>query len=162
MNKQSYFKQFNLAQVNKIKWFRVLVCFTNNSMYFEPNLQRKATQREVRWLCSRRYMCQVSFSTLELVIVEGNGTGDEAVCLIWHKYFWEGSESNCVLPFSQVWLISRADLVLLFWLGNHSRRKKTEFKPDLLCLKKLPCVTTYPWRKAANTKLLFNLYICIH
>ena len=32
MIKQFYFKQFNLAQVNKVEWFQVLLCITNNSI----------------------------------------------------------------------------------------------------------------------------------
>ena len=30
MIKQLHFNQFNLAQVNKVKWFRVLQCITKN------------------------------------------------------------------------------------------------------------------------------------
>ena len=32
MIKQFYFKQFNLAQVNKVNWFQVLVRISNNSI----------------------------------------------------------------------------------------------------------------------------------
>ena len=32
MIKQFYFKQFNLAEVSKVKWFQVLLCITNNSI----------------------------------------------------------------------------------------------------------------------------------
>ena len=30
MIKQFYFLQFNLAEINKFKWFQVLLCITNN------------------------------------------------------------------------------------------------------------------------------------
>ena len=32
MIKPFYFYQFNLAHVNKVKWFQVLLCITNNSI----------------------------------------------------------------------------------------------------------------------------------
>ena len=32
MIKQFYFEQFNFAYVNKVKWFKVLLCITNNSI----------------------------------------------------------------------------------------------------------------------------------
>ena len=32
MIKQFYFRQFSLELVNRIKWFQVLVCITNNLM----------------------------------------------------------------------------------------------------------------------------------
>ena len=32
MIKQFYFKQFNLAWVNKVKWFQLLRCIANNSI----------------------------------------------------------------------------------------------------------------------------------
>ena len=32
MIKQFYFKQFNLAKVNKVKWFQVLLCISNDSI----------------------------------------------------------------------------------------------------------------------------------
>ena len=35
MIKQVFFKQFNLAQVNKVKWFQILLCITNNSIKHE-------------------------------------------------------------------------------------------------------------------------------
>ena len=34
MIKQFYFKQFNLALLNNVKWFQVLLCITNNSIIY--------------------------------------------------------------------------------------------------------------------------------
>ena len=34
MIKQFYFKQFNFALLNKVKWFQVLLCITNNSIRY--------------------------------------------------------------------------------------------------------------------------------
>ena len=39
------------------------------------------------------------------------------------------------LFFLQLWVNNRADCVLLLWLGNQSRRRKTEFQPNKLRLK---------------------------
>ena len=50
MIKHFYSKQFNLAYVNRLKWFQVLLCITNNSIKHQSFLYTLLNDQTVLFL----------------------------------------------------------------------------------------------------------------
>ena len=50
MIKLFYFKQFNLAEVNKVKWFQVLLSITNNSIKHQSFVYTQLNEQTVLFL----------------------------------------------------------------------------------------------------------------
>ena len=50
MIKQFYFKQFNLAWVNKVKWFKVLLCITNDLFKLQSFIYSQLNDQTVLFL----------------------------------------------------------------------------------------------------------------
>ena len=53
MIKQFYFFQFNLAWVNKVKWFQVLLCISNNSIKRQSSIYTRLNAQTVLFISSQ-------------------------------------------------------------------------------------------------------------
>ena len=66
MIKQFYFKQFNLAYLNKVRWFQVLQCIINNSMKYQTFVYTQLNDQTVLFL-------PIQFSISHLFVHRLNG-----------------------------------------------------------------------------------------
>ena len=69
MLKQFYFKQFNLALVNKVKWFQVLLCITNNSIKHQSFVYTQLNDQTV--------LLQIDKTLLDATIPGQGGPGSD-------------------------------------------------------------------------------------